>query len=52
MICADGPKFIEYNVRFGDPKTKPYCRVSKKICLFCCLPVEERLLERQPAYRP
>jgi phosphoribosylamine---glycine ligase len=47
MICADGPRLIEYNVRFGDPETQamlPRLEEDLLVLLLAC--VEDRLPER------
>lgn len=47
MICADGPRLIEYNVRFGDPETQamlPRLKEDLLALLLAC--VEERLPAR------
>ncbi len=39
MITADGPKLIEYNVRFGDPETQPLMlRLDSPTCCRRCSP--------------
>ena len=50
MMCADGPKLIEYNVRFGDPETQvmlPRLEEDLLDLLLAC--IEERIEER-PAH--
>ena len=47
MICADGPRLIEYNVRFGDPETQAMLpRLEEDLLALLLACVEERLLER------
>ena len=47
MICADGPKLIEYNVRFGDPETQAMLpRLDEDLLGLLLACVEERLPER------
>ncbi|HEX3497054.1 MAG TPA: phosphoribosylamine--glycine ligase, partial [Methylocella sp.] len=47
MICADGPKLIEYNVRFGDPETQAMLpRLEEDLLALLLACVEERLPER------
>jgi phosphoribosylamine--glycine ligase len=52
-ICADGPKLIEYNVRFGDPETQAILpRLEEDLLALLLACVEERLPERQPRLSP
>ncbi|MGI8570312.1 MAG: phosphoribosylamine--glycine ligase [Methylocella sp.] len=47
MICADGPRLIEYNVRFGDPETQAMLpRLEEDLLALLLASVEERLPER------
>jgi phosphoribosylamine---glycine ligase len=47
MICADGPRLIEYNVRFGDPETQAMLpRLEEDLLALLLACVEERLAER------
>jgi phosphoribosylamine--glycine ligase len=47
MICADGPRLIEYNVRFGDPETQAVLpRLEEDLLALLLACVEERLTER------
>ena len=47
MICADGPRVIEYNVRFGDPETQAMLpRLEEDLLALLLACVEERLPER------
>lgn len=48
MIGADGPKLIEYNVRFGDPETQAILpRLEEDLLALLLACAEERLPERQ-----
>jgi phosphoribosylamine---glycine ligase len=47
MICADGPRLIEYNVRFGDPETQAMLpRLDEDLLALLLACAEERLPER------
>ena len=47
MICADGPRLIEYNVRFGDPETQAMLpRLEEDLLALLLACVDERLPER------
>jgi phosphoribosylamine--glycine ligase len=47
MICEDGPRLIEYNVRFGDPETQAMLpRFEEDLLALLLACVEERLPER------
>ncbi|MGH6857248.1 MAG: phosphoribosylamine--glycine ligase [Methylocella sp.] len=47
MICTDGPRLIEYNVRFGDPETQAMLpRLDEDLLALLLACVEERLPER------
>jgi len=47
MICADGPRLIEYNVRFGDPETQAMLpRLEEDLLALLLACVEGRLPER------
>jgi phosphoribosylamine--glycine ligase len=47
IICADGPRLIEYNVRFGDPETQAMLpRLEEDLLALLLACVEERLPER------
>ncbi|MGB6176077.1 MAG: phosphoribosylamine--glycine ligase [Methylocella sp.] len=47
MICADGPRLIEYNVRFGDPETQAMLpRLEEDLLALLLACVEQRLPER------
>ncbi|MGH6841863.1 MAG: phosphoribosylglycinamide synthetase C domain-containing protein, partial [Methylocella sp.] len=47
MICPDGPRLIEYNVRFGDPETQAMLpRLEEDLLALLLACVEERLPER------
>jgi phosphoribosylamine---glycine ligase len=47
MICTDGPRLIEYNVRFGDPETQAMLpRLEEDLLALLVACVEERLPER------
>jgi phosphoribosylamine--glycine ligase len=47
MLCADGPKLIEYNVRFGDPETQAMLpRLDEDLLPLLLACVEGRLPER------
>jgi phosphoribosylamine--glycine ligase len=47
MICADGPRLIEYNVRFGDPETQAMLpRLEEDLLALLLACVEDRLPER------
>ncbi len=47
MIGADGPRLIEYNVRFGDPETQAMLpRLEEDLLALLLACVEERLPER------
>jgi phosphoribosylamine--glycine ligase len=53
MIGADGPKLIEYNVRFGDPETQAMLpRLEEDLLALLLACVEERLPERQARLSP
>ena len=53
MICADGPRLIEYNVRFGDPETQAILpRLEEDLLALLLACVEERLPERQARLSP
>jgi phosphoribosylamine---glycine ligase len=46
MICPDGPRLIEYNVRFGDPETQAMLpRLEEDLLALLLGCVEERLPE-------
>ncbi|MGQ0445643.1 MAG: phosphoribosylamine--glycine ligase [Beijerinckiaceae bacterium] len=48
MICPDGPRLIEYNVRFGDPETQAMLpRLEEDLLALLLACVEERLPERK-----
>jgi len=48
MIGAEGPKLIEYNVRFGDPETQAMLpRLEEDLLALLLASVEEQLPERQ-----
>jgi phosphoribosylamine---glycine ligase len=53
MICADGPRLIEYNVRFGDPETQAMLpRLEEDLLALLLACVEERLPERPARLSP
>ena len=50
MMTADGPKLIEYNVRFGDPETQVLMMRLKDDLLYCSTPPRDGGLgRRRPA---
>jgi phosphoribosylamine---glycine ligase len=53
MICADGPKLIEYNVRFGDPETQAMLpRLEEDLLALLLACVEGRLPARPARLSP
>ncbi len=47
MMCPEGPRLIEYNVRFGDPETQAMLpRLDEDLLALLLACVEERLPER------
>ncbi len=53
MICADGPKLIEYNVRFGDPETQVILpRLEEDLLAIMLACAGGRLPERQARFSP
>jgi phosphoribosylamine--glycine ligase len=53
MLCADGPKLIEYNVRFGDPETQAMLpRLEEDLLPLLLACVEGRLPERPVRFSP
>jgi phosphoribosylamine---glycine ligase len=53
MLCADGPKLIEYNVRFGDPETQAILpRLEDDLLALLLASVEEQLPERPARLSP
>ena len=48
MLCADGPKLIEYNVRFGDPECQVLMmRLKSDLLALMLSAVESSLLEHE-----
>jgi phosphoribosylamine--glycine ligase/phosphoribosylformylglycinamidine cyclo-ligase len=37
MLTANGPKVLEYNVRFGDPETEALMRLLEDDCDFAAI---------------
>jgi phosphoribosylamine---glycine ligase len=53
MMCADGPKLIEYNVRFGDPETQAILpRLEEDLLALMLACVDGRLPERPARLSP
>ncbi|HUI20955.1 MAG TPA: phosphoribosylamine--glycine ligase [Methylocella sp.] len=53
MICADGPKLMEYNVRFGDPETQVMLpRLEEDLLALLLASVEEKLPSRPARLSP
>jgi phosphoribosylamine---glycine ligase len=53
MLCADGPKLIEYNVRFGDPETQAIMpRLEEDLLALMLACVDGRLPEKQARFSP
>jgi phosphoribosylamine--glycine ligase len=53
MICPDGPRLIEYNVRFGDPETQAMLpRLDEDLLALLVACDEERLPERPARLSP
>ncbi|MGH6848722.1 MAG: phosphoribosylamine--glycine ligase [Methylocella sp.] len=53
MICPDGPRLIEYNVRFGDPETQAILpRLEEDLLALLLACVEERLPEHPVRLSP
>jgi len=53
MLCADGPKLIEYNVRFGDPETQAMLpRLEEDLLPLLLACVEGGLPERPVRFSP
>src|SRR5664279_1159670 len=51
MICADGPKLIEYNVRFGDPETQAILpRLEEDLLALMLACADGRVPERQARF--
>jgi len=48
MITADGPKVLEFNVRFGDPEAQPVLMLLESDLVEIMLAVEEGRLDRTP----
>ncbi len=53
MLAADGPKLIEYNVRFGDPECQTLMpRFDGDLLDIMLATAEGRLADARPAWRP
>lgn len=53
MLTADGPKLIEYNVRFGDPEAQVLLpRLTSDLCEALHATAAGRLAEVTPTFRP
>jgi phosphoribosylamine-glycine ligase len=52
MVCADGPRLLEYNVRFGDPETQSLLPLlSSDICDLLETAASGSVREAQPDFR-
>jgi phosphoribosylamine--glycine ligase len=48
MLCADGPKLVEYNVRLGDPEAQVILpRLEEDFLALALATIEENLVPRQ-----
>jgi len=53
MLTSDGPKLVEYNVRFGDPEAQVVLpRLKDDLLELLLAAVEGRLAGRTPSFRP
>ncbi|MFL1876216.1 phosphoribosylamine--glycine ligase [Hansschlegelia beijingensis] len=53
MVGPDGPRLVEYNVRFGDPEAQVVLpRLKDDLLELMVAAVEGRLAGRKPAFRP
>jgi phosphoribosylamine--glycine ligase len=51
MLTADGPKLLEYNVRFGDPESQVVLpRLSSDLCELLASAADGHLVDETPAF--
>ena len=51
MLTADGPKLVEYNVRFGDPESQVVLpRMTSDLCSLLVSAADGRLVDEAPAF--
>lgn len=53
MVTKDGPKVLEFNVRFGDPETQAILpRLNSDLAQMCLASIEERLSNMTLEWKP